>query len=150
MRLLVWRLGGWHVNGRSLHYLGLSGWRVHRFGLGGRHFHDLGVPLEFGGVGATRQIDSYRMIRTILSEVVLRQFLSYFISRYPDYGVLTCIEIEGKLEEFHPERALFESAVRTADRVVDDVLKELPASLAGAKRRALQQAMEFRPHGLLT
>src|ERR1017187_2765154 len=160
MRLLRWRLSarglnGWRLSDRGLngwrvHRLGLCGWSVHRLGLSGWHLHDLGVPLEFGGVGAGRQVDSYQMIRTILCQVVLRQFLPYFVSRDPDYGVLTCIKIEGKLKEFHPERALFQSAVRTADRVVDNVLKELPTSLARAKRRASEQAMELRPHGLLT
>ena len=61
--------------------------------------------------------------------------------------MLTGVEIRRKLEEFHPEGALFESAVRPVYRVLDDVLEELPASLAGAKRGALQQTAEFRPHG---
>ena len=94
-------------------------------------------------------MDSHRVIPAILGEIVLGQLLSYFISRYPDYGVLAGIEVEGKLEELHAERALFECAAGTADGVIDDILEELTASLARAKRGALQQAAEFRPHGLL-
>ena len=108
-----------------------------------------GLPPEFGGVGPWRQTDSDRMIRTILSQVMLSELLSYFIGRHTNDGVLTGIEVLRKLEEFYADRAFFESAGRTVNRVLDDVLEELPASLARAKRRALQQTIEFRPYGLL-
>jgi hypothetical protein len=85
--------------------------------------------------------------RTILGEVVLCELLPYLIGRYAYNGVLTRIEIRRKLEKFHSEAPFFESAARPLDRVVDDVLEELPAPLAGAKRRAFQQTIEFVPHG---
>jgi hypothetical protein len=89
------------------------------------------------------------MVRTILGEVMLGKLLSYLIGRHTDDRVLTRIEVLRKLEEFYTDRAFLESAGRTANRVLDDVLKELPTSLARAKRRTLQQTIEFRPHGPL-
>ena len=80
---------------------------------------------------------------------MLSELLSYLIGRHTNDGVLARIEVLRKLEEFYADRAFFESAGRTADRVLDDVLQELPASLARAKRRTLQQTIEFRPHVLL-
>jgi hypothetical protein len=87
------------------------------------------------------------MIRPILGEVMLGKLLSHLIGRHTNYGVLTRIEVLRKLEEFYTDRAFFERAVRTANRVLDDVLQELPASLARAKRRTLQQTNEFRLYG---
>jgi len=81
------------------------------------------------------------MVRTILGEVMLSKLLSYLIGRHTNYGVLTRIEVLRKLEEFYSDRAFFERAGRTANRVPDDVLKELPTSLARAKRSALQQTI---------
>jgi hypothetical protein len=81
------------------------------------------------------------MVRTILGEVMLSKLLSHLIGRHTNYGVLTRIEVLRKLEEFYSDRAFFERAGRTANRVPDDVLKELPTSLARAKRSALQQTI---------
>ena len=131
MRLRRWHLRRWRVSGSRFHGRRLSGWRLHRWGL----------PLEFGRVGPWRQADSDRMVRTILGEVMLSKLLSYLIGRHTDDGVLTRIEVLRKLEEFYTDRAFFESAARTANRVLDDVLKELPASLARAKRRTLQRRL---------
>lgn len=89
------------------------------------------------------------MIRTVLGEVMLGKLLPYLIGRHTNYGVLTRIEVLRKLEEFYTDRAFLERAGRTANDVLDDVLKELPASLARAKRSTLQQTIEFRPHGPL-
>jgi hypothetical protein len=85
-------------------------------------------------------------MRTILSLVMLSELLSHLIGRHTNYSVLTRVEVLRKLEEFYADRAFFESAGRTPDCVLDDVFKEFPASLARAKRRALQQTVEFRPH----
>jgi hypothetical protein len=79
---------------------------------------------------------------------MLSQLLSHFIGRHTNYCVLTRIEVLRKLEEFYADRAFFESAGRTSDCMLDDVLKEFPASLARAKRRARQETIEFRPHVL--
>jgi hypothetical protein len=89
------------------------------------------------------------MIRPILGEVMLSKLFSDLVRRHTNYGVLTGIEVLRKLEEFYTDRAFFERAGRTANRALDDVLKELPTSLARAKRRTLQQTIEFRPHGPL-
>jgi len=64
--------------------------------------------------------------------------------------VLTRIEVLRKLEEFYTDRAFFDCAGRTLDCVLDDVLKEFPATLARAKGRALQQTSEFRPNVLFS
>ena len=88
------------------------------------------------------------MRRAILGEVMLSELFPYFIGRHADYRVLTGIEIRRKLEELNSDRALFESAARPGNRVLDDVSEELPASLAVAKRGTLQQTIEFRPHDL--
>jgi hypothetical protein len=89
------------------------------------------------------------MISTVLGQVVLGELLSYFIGRYADNRVLTRVEIRWKVKEFHPDQAFFERAARPADRVLDDVLEELTASLAVAKRNAPQQAIQLRPNGPL-
>src|ERR1039458_5652050 len=119
-----------------------------RWRLGGWRLHRRALPPEFCGVGPWRQIDFDRMIGTILGEVTLSELLSYFIGSHTNYGVLTRIEVLRKLEEFYADRAFFERAGRTANRVLDDILKELPASFARAKRGALQQTIEFRPYCL--
>jgi hypothetical protein len=80
---------------------------------------------------------------------MLGKLLAYLIGRHTNSGVLARIEVLRKLEEFYTDRAFFERAGRTANRVLDDVLKELPTSLARAKRRTLQQTIELRPHGPL-
>ncbi len=109
--------------------------------LGGRR-----LPLEVRGIRSGWQIDSDRVVRTVLSEVVLSKSFPYLIGGYADDSVLPCVEILRKLEEFHTDRAFFERAVRSANRVLDDVLEELLASLAGAKRGAIQQAIQFSPY----
>jgi hypothetical protein len=81
------------------------------------------------------------MVRTILGEVMLSELFSYLIGRHTDDRVLARVEVLRKLEEFDTNRAFFERAGRTANRVLDDVLKELPASLARAKRRTFQQTI---------
>ena len=50
------------------------------------------------------------MVRTILGRVVLSELFPHFIGCYADDRVLTRIEIRRKLEEFHSDRAFFESA----------------------------------------
>src|ERR1035437_2251733 len=120
----------------------LRRWRLRKWRLSGSRLHRGGLPREFGGVGPWRQTDSDRMVRTILGEVMLSKLLSYLIGRHTNYGVLTRIEVLRKLEEFYSDRAFFERAGRTANRVPDDVLKELPTSLARAKRSALQRSEE--------
>ena len=87
---------------------------------------------------------------TIFGLVMLSQLLSYLIGRHADNGVLTRIEVLRKLEKFYAYRAFFENSGRTTDCMHNDVLQELPASLAGTKRRTIQQATEFRPHVLLS
>jgi hypothetical protein len=89
------------------------------------------------------------MVCTILSEVMLSKFFSYLIGRHTNDRVLARIEVLRKLEEFYTDRAFFERPVRTANRVLYDVLKELPASLARAKGRTLQQTIEFGLNSLL-
>jgi hypothetical protein len=81
------------------------------------------------------------MVRTILSEVMLSELFSYLVGRHTNDRVLARIEVLRKLEEFYTDRAFFERAGRTANRVLDDVFKELPASFARAKRRTLQQTI---------
>jgi hypothetical protein len=85
----------------------------------------------------------------IFGQIVAGKLLPHLVGGYPNDRVLTCIEIRRQMEKFHPNRALFQSAARTSHGVLYGVLKELPASLAIAKRRALQEAAEFRPHNLL-
>jgi hypothetical protein len=53
---------------------------------------------------------------------VLSELLSHLIGRHTNYGVLTRIEVLRKLEEFYADRAFFESAGRTPNGVLDDVL----------------------------
>ena len=79
---------------------------------------------------------------------MLSELLSHLVRRHTNDGVLARIEILRKLEEFYADRALFESAGRTPDGVLDDVFKEFPASLARAKRWTLQQTIELRLHFL--
>jgi hypothetical protein len=81
------------------------------------------------------------MVRTILSEIMLSKLFSYLVGRHTNDRVLARIEVLRKLEEFYTDRAFFERAGRTANRVLDDVFKELPASFARAKRRTLQQTI---------
>ncbi|MBV9083962.1 MAG: hypothetical protein JOZ62_14890 [Acidobacteriaceae bacterium] len=114
-----------------------------------RCFDWLRFPFEIGAVGPRRQLDSDPMMRAVLREVMLSELLSYFIRRDANNCVLAGIEILRKLKQLHPDRALFKSAVRPAKRVLDDVLEELSASLAGPKRGALEQTVQFRPHSLL-
>jgi hypothetical protein len=78
---------------------------------------------------------------------MLSKFFSYLIGRHTNDRVLARIEVLRKLEEFYTDRAFFERAVRPANGVLDDVLQELPASLARPKRRTLQQTTEFRLYG---
>ena len=77
---------------------------------------------------------------------MLRELLSNLIGRHTNNGVLTGIEVLRKLEEFYADGAFFQGAGRTADCVLDNVLKEFPTPLARAKRRALQQMIEFRTY----
>jgi hypothetical protein len=91
-------------------------------------------------------MDPDRMVRSVLGKVMLSQLLSYLVGRHTDDGVLTSIEVPRKLEEFDPDRAFFESAGRTANRVLNYVLEELLASLARAKGRTFQQPADFRPY----
>jgi hypothetical protein len=72
---------------------------------------------------------------------MLGELLSHLIGRHANYCVLAGIEVLRKLEEFYTDRAFFESARRTPDCVLDDVLKEFPAALARPERRALKQAI---------
>jgi hypothetical protein len=85
------------------------------------------------------------MIRTVFRHVVLCKFLSDFVRGYADDGVLAGIEILRKLKNLDTNGTLFEGAARTGNRVLNGIIQKLAASLAGAKRRALQQAMEFSP-----
>jgi len=80
----------------------------------------------------------------------LRQFLPHLIGRHTNDGVLAGIEVLRELEKFHPDRALFQSAGRTPERVLDYVCKKFPAALTGTKRGALQKASEFRLNVLFT
>jgi hypothetical protein len=88
------------------------------------------------------------MLRTVLGKVVLGKLLAYFVGGYADDGVLTRIEVLRQVEEIDSERAFLESAPCPAERVLDDVLEELTASLAIAESSARQQAIELRLHGL--
>jgi hypothetical protein len=94
-------------------------------------------------------VDFDPMVRTVLGRVVLSQLLPYFVGRYADDRVLTRIKVGRKLEEFDSDQAFFESAILPLNRLLDDVMDKLPAALAGAKRVALQQAVEFGPYGPL-
>ena len=80
---------------------------------------------------------------------MLGKFLAHLVGGHTDDSVLAGIEVLRELEQLDADVAFFKGAVRTVDGVLNDVLQELPASLAGAKGIALQQAIEFRPHGLL-
>src|ERR1041385_4491351 len=86
------------------------------------------------------------MIGAVLRQVVLGELLADFVRGHADNGVLAGIEILRKLEKLDADGTLFERAARTGHGVLNDIAQELPASLAGAKRGALQQAVEFRPH----
>ena len=88
------------------------------------------------------------MRRAILRQVVLREFLSHFVGRYADDSALAGIEILRKLEEFHSNGTFLERAGRTVNRVLDNVFKELPAPLAGAKGSAFVKSLEFPPDRL--
>ena len=90
-------------------------------------------------------MDFHRMIFAVFRHVVLSELLSDFIRGYAHNGVLAGIEILRKLKKTDSDRALFEGADRTGNRALNDVLQKLAASLAGAKRRTLQQAIEFGP-----
>src|ERR1019366_1505168 len=117
-RLRSLRLSGW-----SLRSLRLSDWSLRSLRLSRWRFHRRCLPPECGGIGPWRQIDPDRVIRTILSLVVLSELLSHLIGRHTNYGVLTRIEVLRKLEEFYADRAFFESAGRTPNGVLDDVLR---------------------------
>jgi hypothetical protein len=80
---------------------------------------------------------------------MLRELLPNFVGSDAYNRVLAGIEVEWKLEEFNSERTFFQSAARATDRVLYDVSEELPASLAGTKRTALQQTVEFRDYSPL-
>lgn len=97
-----------------------------------------GLPPEFGAVGSRRQLDSDRMIRTVLSEIVLGELFPDFVRCYADDRVLACVEGFRKLEEFDTDCAFFESAIGPSNRVFDDVLQELSASLARPKGGAVE------------
>lgn len=72
-------------------------------------------------------------MRAVRSEIMLGQPLSDFIRRHANNGVLTRIEILRELEKLHADGPLLEASARPAERVLDDVLQELPASLAGTE-----------------
>ena len=88
------------------------------------------------------------MKRAVLRQVMLSKLLPHLVGCHAHDGVLAGVEIRRKPEKFHTERAFLERPALTDNRVFDNVLKELPASLAGAERRAIQQMAELRPHRL--
>jgi len=90
------------------------------------------------------------MTGTVLGDVVLRQFFSYFTGRYPYNRVLASIEIVRKPEEVYADRALLESAALAGHRVLDNISEKLLAALAIAKGRAVQEPIEFSPHSTHT
>ena len=94
------RLHRWRSGRMCLHSLRLSGWRLRSLRLSYWRLHRRSLPPECSGVGPWRQIDPDRVIRSILSLVMLSQLLSHFIGRHTNYCVLTRIEVLRKLEEF--------------------------------------------------
>ncbi|HWC97367.1 MAG TPA: hypothetical protein VG456_11470 [Candidatus Sulfopaludibacter sp.] len=85
------------------------------------------------------------MIGSVFGQIVLGQFLPNLVGGYADNGVLAGIEILRKLEDLDSNRTFFECPRWTIDRILNDVLKELTASLARAKGAAFQQTIELRP-----
>jgi hypothetical protein len=85
----------------------------------------------------------------IFGKVVLCQPLSNFVGRYANDGVLPRVEVLRELKEIHADRAFFQGAAWTMNRVFDDVLEELAASFARPKGSALHQPIELCQHGLL-
>jgi hypothetical protein len=64
-------------------------------------------PFEIGAVRSRRQLDLDRMIRAVLSEVVLSEFLADFVRGYADDCVLTGVEILRKLKNLDADRSFF-------------------------------------------
>ena len=90
-------------------------------------------PPEFGAVGSWRQISILnRMRRTVLGMVLLRQLLPYFVGGHPDDGCCPVSKSCGSWKSSTPIERSFRDR-RAANRVLDDILQELPASLARAK-----------------
>ena len=88
------------------------------------------------------------MIRAVFAQIVLSQLLPDFIRGYADDGVLASIEILRKLKKLDADRTFLEGSTRTGNGVLNHVIQKLPAAFAGAKRSALQQAIEFGPEFL--
>jgi hypothetical protein len=111
---------------------------------GNRLFRRRRAPCEQRAIRSWRQVDFDRMVSAVLGQILLCKLLAHFVGGHTNDRVLTGIEILWKLEDLHANGAFLESASRPAYGVNDDVLEELPASLARAKGGSLQQTGQFR------
>ena len=77
------------------------------------------------------------MIGAIFRLIVLSELLANLVGSYAHNRVLPTVKILGKLKQLDTNRTFLQRAGRTVQRVFNDVVQELAAPLAGAKRRAL-------------
>jgi hypothetical protein len=98
--------------------------------------------VKFRNVGSRRQLDSYRIVRTLVG-VIKAQAFAHLSGLHANSGIVAGVVAGGAAENLDSDNPFFEDIAMALEGIFDNITEEILAALAGSELMRSQHTVEF-------